>query len=103
MGREVAYGVWEYTPSALNHGCHGTRPTVLFGTGVYYAGTSMCKFGQLNAVLLAQQGLVMAALPNVVDLDGLVALGSHAQLTGIVVIDREDTWALAILGLVSFE
>lgn len=63
----------------------------------------MRKFGQLHAVLLAQQGLVMAALANIVDLNRLVALSCHAELAGIVEVDREDVRRLSILGVVSLK
>ena len=45
----------------------------------------MSEFGQLGTVLLAQQGLVMAALPDTVDLNGLVAFRGHAQLSSHMV------------------
>lgn len=45
----------------------------------------------------------MSSLPNIVYLNGLIALGGHTQLARIVEIDREDVWCLAILGIVSLE
>lgn len=47
----------------------------------------MCEFGQLDAVLLAQERLVMTPLPDIVDLDRFVAFGGHTQLAGVVEID----------------
>lgn len=63
--------LWIVTERAFWH-------TVLFRAGVYDTGTSMCELGQLHTVFLAQQGLVMSTLSNVVDLDSLVALSGHA-------------------------
>lgn len=50
----------------------------------------MCKLGQLDAVLFAQQALVVAALADVVDLDRLVAGRRHEQLAVVIVVDGED-------------
>lgn len=45
----------------------------------------------------------MSALPNIVDLDRLVALGGHAEFAGIVVVYGQDVRNLAILALLSLE
>jgi hypothetical protein len=50
----------------------------------------MCKLGQLDAVLFAQQALVVAALADIVDLNSLVAGRCHEQLAVVVVVDGED-------------
>lgn len=90
---------------ALDYGsaCLVSCLTILFGTGVDYAGTSMRKLGQLHAVFLAQQGLVVAALADIVDLDRLVALSGHAELARVVEVDGEDIRRFAILGIVALE
>jgi hypothetical protein len=33
----------------------------------------MCKFGQLHAIFLAQQALLVLSLSNIVDLDSFIA------------------------------
>lgn len=45
----------------------------------------------------------MAALPDAVDLNGLVAFGGHTQLARVVEVDRENVWTSAIFGFVAFE
>lgn len=45
----------------------------------------------------------MSALPNIVYLDGLVALGGHAKFAGVIIIDGQNVWDFAILGLFSLE
>lgn len=47
----------------------------------------MCEPRQLNTVLLAQQALVMPSLLDIVNLDRLVALGSHEKLPRVVEIE----------------
>lgn len=51
----------------------------------------MRKLRQLDAVLLAQQALIVSALSNVVDLNRLVARRRHEQLSFIVVVNRQDS------------
>lgn len=64
----------------------------------------MCKLCMLDAVLFAQQALIMPTFPNVIYLDGLVAFRSHAKLAGVVKIDRENVWLRpAFLNVVSLE
>lgn len=63
----------------------------------------MGKLGQLHAVLLAEQCFIVSALPNIVYLNRLIALGGHTQLARIVEINGEDMWCLAILEIVSLE
>lgn len=63
----------------------------------------MRELGQLHAVLLAQQSLVVPALPDIVDLNRFIALGGHTQLARIIKVDREDVWCFAILGIVSLK
>jgi hypothetical protein len=64
----------------------------------------MCKLCQFYAVFLAQQALIMPAFLDIVDLDGFVALGRHAQLAWVVEVDRQNVglW-LALLNVVSLE
>lgn len=47
----------------------------------------MRKLGQLDAVFLAQQALVVSALSDVVDLNRLVARRCHEQLSVVVVVN----------------
>lgn len=49
----------------------------------------MRELGQLDAVLLTQQGLAVRPLLDVVDLDCLVALRGHEQLAGVVEVEGE--------------
>lgn len=63
----------------------------------------MRKFRELDAVLFAEQGFVVSAFPDIVNLNGLVALGGHAKLAGVVVVDGQDVGDFAILGLFSLE
>lgn len=50
----------------------------------------MCELGELHAILLAQQLLVVSTVAHLVDLDRFVALGRHEQLAGIVEIETQD-------------
>lgn len=63
----------------------------------------MCKLGQLHAVLLAKQRLIVSSLPNIVYLNSLIALGGHTQLARIIEVNGENVWCLATLGVVSLE
>lgn len=45
----------------------------------------------------------MSALPDIVNLDSLIALGGHAELARVVIVDGQDVWNFAILGLFAFE
>lgn len=47
----------------------------------------MRKLGQLDAVLLAQQALVVPTLSHVVDLNRLVARRRHEQLSIVIVVN----------------
>lgn len=52
----------------------------------------VCKPRQLNAVLLAEQGLIVSAFFDVVYLNGLVTICSHAELAVVIVVDRLNVW-----------
>lgn len=61
--------------------------TVLFRTRIDDTRASMRKLGQLDAVLLAQQALVVSTLSDVVDLDRLVARRRHEQLSIVIIVN----------------
>lgn len=91
MRCEVADGICRTADqSLLENGfthANATLLTVLLCAGIYDAGAGVGESGQLDSVLLAQQSLVMAAFFDIVDLYCLVALGCHAQLAGIIVVN----------------
>ena len=60
----------------------------------------MGELGELDAVLLAEEHLVVVAVADLEDLDGLVALGGHEQLARVVVVEAEDVpLRAAVLGV----
>ena len=65
-------------------------PTVLFRARVNDGGARVGELGELDAVLLAEEHLVVVAVADLEDLDGLVALGGHEQLARVVVVEAED-------------
>lgn len=88
---------------ASRHVATVVEPTILLGASVNDAGASMREFRELDAILLAEQGFVVSALSHIVNLDGLVAFGGHAKLARVVIVDGQNVWDLAILGLFSLE
>ena len=64
----------------------------------------MCKLCQLYSVFLAEEGFVMAAFLDIVDLNSLVALGCHTQVASIVKVDGQNMglWS-AFLNVVASE
>ena len=65
----------------------GKLLTVLFCAGVYDARVCMCKLGELDSVLFAEEALLVASLFAIVDLNRLVASRGHEELTVVVVVD----------------
>lgn len=63
----------------------------------------MRELCQLDTVFFAQQSLVVTSLPDIVDLNRLVALRGHTQLARIVVVDGQDVRDFAVLGFIPFE
>lgn len=64
----------------------------------------MGELCQFNAVLLAQQALVVTSILYVINLDRLVALRGHAQLARVVEIDRQNMWLrFALLKVISLK
>lgn len=45
----------------------------------------------------------MSALSHIVNLNGLIAFRGHAKLAGVVIVDGQDMWDLAIFGLFALE
>lgn len=50
----------------------------------------MREFGVFDSVFLAKELLVVATLSDLVDLDGLVALGCHQKLSRVVIIEAKN-------------
>jgi hypothetical protein len=82
----------------------GRSCTVLLCAGIYYTRAGVCELGKLDAVLLAQEALIVAPLLDVVYLDRLVAGGRHDQLAFVVVVDGLDVrLRAAVLDVVASE
>jgi len=78
--------------------------TILLGTGINDARACVGKFGQFHAIFFAQQALVVSTVLHIVDLNSLVALRGHAELAGIVKVDRQDIWSgFPVLDVVSLK
>ena len=74
VSRQVPDCIWHRTLLVCyKHWSRREGQTVRFGTCVDDTGACVGEFGQLYAVLLAQQALVMPAFSNIVDLNCLVA------------------------------
>lgn len=65
----------------------GAQFTVLLGARVDYTGARVRELGQLDAVLFAQQALVVTSLLDIIQLDRLVAGRNHEKLALIVVVN----------------
>lgn len=64
----------------------------------------MGESGQLDAIFLAEQALVVPSLLHVVDLNRFVALGSHKKFARIIKVEGQDVGLrAAIFDVVSFE
>lgn len=69
-------------------GCRIFALTILHCARKDDARVRVCKPRQLDAVLLAKQGLVMSTFLDVVYLNRLVAIRGHAEFAVVVVVDR---------------
>lgn len=64
----------------------------------------MCELCQLDAILLAQQVLLVYTLLDAINLNCLVALGGHEKLARIIEVERQHVWLrTAILDVLPLE
>ena len=104
MGNPVQFGISIYllqrrSGNPTGQELSATR-TILFRTRVYDGGTRVRKFGQLYPVFLAHEHLVVVTIADLENLNGLVALGGHEKLAGVIVVEAEDVpLRAAVLGV----
>lgn len=67
----------------------------------------MCELSQFDSVFFACKSLIVAPLPDIVDLNRFVALRCHTKLARVIKVDRQHMrrglGGFALLGIISWE